>query len=209
MVDMGLLEQGVVRLRLQNKFWNNFETTTLVVILRIGRHLMNGSPEYLGGQLQIGLWLTTWHLALMPQVPGHGSIHFWLTQAWFNEHSELVTHSGLQVGGLPMKPGTQEQTAWPLISLHWLLGPQGEGLHGFFLISAKILIFRIFPSKLNSRSTWYGWAKNKGVSDVAWDTSTSWNMIQDRTFCILTASSRTRILTFISDTGFVSRTVGT
>jgi len=42
----------------------------------------------------------------------------------------LDTHSGLQVGGLPIKPGTQEHTACALISLHWLLGPQGEGEQG-------------------------------------------------------------------------------
>lgn len=99
--------------------------------LQIGRHLENGSPVKPGLQLHIGLWFTTWHKAFNPQVPGHGSIHFWLTQALFIEHSVEITHSGLQIGGLPMKPGTQEQTAWPLISLHWLLGPQGEGLHGF------------------------------------------------------------------------------
>lgn len=30
-----------------------------------------------------------------------------------------------------MYPGIQEQTPWPLISLHWLFGPQGLGWHGF------------------------------------------------------------------------------
>lgn len=88
-------------------------------------------------QEQMGLWLTTWHWAFKPHVPRQGSMHFWLTQAFWSEHSELVTHSGLQVGGLPIKPGTQEHTAWLLISLHWLLGPQGEGLHGFLLGWAK------------------------------------------------------------------------
>lgn len=72
---------------------------------------MKGSPVYLAKQLQIGLWLTTWQVAPIPQVPGQGSIHFWLRQARFKGHSELWTHSGLQVGGLPMKPGMQEHTA--------------------------------------------------------------------------------------------------
>lgn len=40
-------------------------------------------------------------------------------------------HSGLQVGGLPIKPSTQEHTAWPLNSRHLLYEPHGEGLHGF------------------------------------------------------------------------------
>ena len=78
----------------------------------------------------MGLWFTTLHLAPMPQVPGQGSLHFWLEQAWVSGHSELTTHSGLQVGGLPMKPGTQEHTPWPFTSLHWLLGPHGEGWQG-------------------------------------------------------------------------------
>lgn len=44
--------------------------------LRFGIHLEKGSPIYSGGQLQIGLWFTTWHLALRPQLPRHGLIHF-------------------------------------------------------------------------------------------------------------------------------------
>lgn len=100
-------------------------------------HLVKGSPVRCGGQLQIGLWFTTWHWAARPHVPGHGSVHFWLEQAWFNGHSELETHSGLQVGGLPINPGTQEHTACWFISRHWLFGPHGDGEHGFFGISAK------------------------------------------------------------------------
>lgn len=65
-----------------------------------------------------------------PQLPGHGSTHFWLIQALSLEHSALVTHSGLQLGGLPKYDGRQEQTACPFSSLHWLLGPHGEGWHG-------------------------------------------------------------------------------
>ena len=36
----------------------------------------NGSPVYPGGQLQIGLWLTTRQSALAPHDPGQGSRHF-------------------------------------------------------------------------------------------------------------------------------------
>lgn len=93
---------------------------------------MKGSPVKPDWQLQIGLWFITSQRALVPQVPGHGSLHFWLTQALFCAHSELTTHSGLQFGGLPMYVGWHEHTAWPLTSLHWLFGPQGDGLHGFF-----------------------------------------------------------------------------
>ena len=99
---------------------------------------INGSPVYRDGQLHIGLWLITWHLADIPQVPGQGSLHFWLLHAWFCEQSALIVHSGWQVGGLPIYPWTQEHTAWPLIWRHWELGPQGDGLQGFVSTGAKI-----------------------------------------------------------------------
>lgn len=87
-------------------------------------------PVWSGPQLQMGLWLKTSHLAFSPHVPWQGSIHFWFTQACVVAHSLLVVHSGRHCGGVPMKPWRHEQTEWPLISLHWLLGPQGDGLHG-------------------------------------------------------------------------------
>lgn len=64
-----------------------------------------------GGQLQIGLWLIVIHLAFIPHVPGQGSVHFWFIQAWDWGHSGLITHSGLQTGGTPRKPGKHEHVA--------------------------------------------------------------------------------------------------
>lgn len=81
-------------------------------------------------QLQIGLWLTTEHFEFKPHVPGQGFLHFWLLHASDCAQSELIMHSGLQVGGLPIYSGRQEQTAWLLKSRHWLLGPHGDGEHG-------------------------------------------------------------------------------
>lgn len=104
--------------------------------IRIGWHLVNGSPVYPVTQLQIGLWLTTWHRAWIPQVPGQGSLHFWLMHASFGGQSELTTHSGLHEGGAPIKPSIHEQTAWPLCSLHLLFGPHGDGLQGFMCSTA-------------------------------------------------------------------------
>lgn len=102
------------------------------------------------GQLQIGLWLMTRHSAFSPQTPGQGSLHFWLMQACEAGHSELVCfnldidndckeiclmktltkHSGRQSGGMPLKPGWQEQTALLSTSLQMLFGPHGVGVHG-------------------------------------------------------------------------------
>lgn len=104
----------------------------------IGKHLVNGSPVCPGEQAQTGLWLMTEQWALRPHVPGQGSWHFWLMQALFWAHSELTVHSGLQPGGDPMYVGRQEQTACPLISRHWLLGPQGDGWQGLVGVTMAV-----------------------------------------------------------------------
>lgn len=65
-------------------------------------HCVNGSPVYPGLQVQIGLCVITWHLALTPQVFWHGSLHFFFIQALSCGHSELTIHSGRQAGGVPM-----------------------------------------------------------------------------------------------------------
>lgn len=70
--------------------------------VHLGKQRTKGSPVNAGGQLQIGLWLTTWHLAVTPQDPGHGSLHLRFTQASFNGQSLLTIHSGRQAGGFPM-----------------------------------------------------------------------------------------------------------
>lgn len=118
-----------------NRYWKysiEMGTNKSLRILRlILTHLKNGSPVYPSWQEQIGEWLMTWHSAFNPQFDSHGFIHFWFKHALSCGHSELATHSGLQFGGEPMKVCRQEQTAWSLISLHWLFGPQGEGWHGF------------------------------------------------------------------------------
>lgn len=63
---------------------------------------MNGSPVYPKLQEHVGLWLRTWQSAFIPHDPGHGSVHFWFMQAFSDGHSELITHSGRQLGGIPI-----------------------------------------------------------------------------------------------------------
>lgn len=121
----------VVVVLLQNQRLKFYLFISRYYLLPMGWHMLKGSPVYRTGQLQIGLWLTTWHFAPAPQVPGHGSPHFRFEHASFWGHSELWTHSGRHVGGLPMYPWTQEHAACPLVSRHWLFGPHGDGLHGF------------------------------------------------------------------------------
>lgn len=74
--------------------------------------------------------MITLQTASNPQVVGHGSIHFWLTHAWFKGHSEFKTHSGRQFGGLPMKLALHEQTGKPFMTLQLVFDPQFEGLQG-------------------------------------------------------------------------------
>ncbi len=67
----------------------------------------------------------------MPHRPGQGSWHFWLVQALSGAQSEFMTHSGRQLGGLPIIPGRQEQSQRsPTTRGGLLLGPQGSGLQG-------------------------------------------------------------------------------
>lgn len=126
---MGWLGQLVSQLLTRNIMWFLAQIIDVFNLL-LGWHLKNGSPSKRSGHLQIGLWLTTVHIADIPQVPMQGSRHFWLKQAWFRGHSLLWTHSGRHVGGLPINPGTHEQTPCPFISRHWLFGPHGDGWQG-------------------------------------------------------------------------------
>lgn len=105
--------------------------------LRRGWHNSNGSPMKPGEQLQIGLWLITWHSAFKPHVPrSHGFWHFCWMQAACWSHSELVTHSGRQFGGEPIKPNWHEQVGRSPITRQMLFGPHGDGSHGFCGTSA-------------------------------------------------------------------------
>lgn len=117
-------------------------------------HRSNGSPSgNSGGQLQIGLWLTIWHRALSPHVPGQGSTHFLLMQARFRGHSALATHSGRQLGGTPMYPSKQEHVGRSPVTRHTLFGPHGDGMHGLTGFGASIG-FKRHP--LNASPTYPG-----------------------------------------------------
>lgn len=93
-------------------------------------HCVNGSPVKPFTQEHIGVWLTTWQLAFAPQELTHGSWHFWLMQAKLLAHSLLLTHSALQLGGLPIK--SDKHIHSDLSSRAWQceFGPHGFGLHG-------------------------------------------------------------------------------
>lgn len=98
-----------------------------LVSLLSGIHCMNGSPLNPFLHVHIATWLIVLHSAFTLQIPGHGSAHFLFIQAkWFG-HSLLLTHSGLQLGGVPMKSDKQEQEGDWLFSRQIEFGPQGFG----------------------------------------------------------------------------------
>lgn len=94
------LRQGVLKEVIKNR--NKESVNCIDFLLSSGKHLIKGSPLNPGEQLHIGLWLTTLHLAFIPQVPGQGSRHFWFMHALFCIQSVLTVHSGLQAGGEPI-----------------------------------------------------------------------------------------------------------
>lgn len=82
-------------------------------------------------QVHVGEWFTVLHSALMPQAPGHGSLHLLFEQALLRSQSEFDTHSGRHpVYGSPKYSGKHEQEPTPFLSLHNAFAPQGEGLQG-------------------------------------------------------------------------------
>lgn len=61
----------------------------------------------------MGIWLITLHKAATPHEPGQGSRHFSFMHAKLLGHSELMVHSGLQFGGLPILFGRQKHKCAP------------------------------------------------------------------------------------------------
>lgn len=54
-----------------------------------------------------------------------------LIQAKLRGQSPFIRHSGLQLGGRPMKSGKQLHDANWFTTAHCEFGPQGDGKHGF------------------------------------------------------------------------------
>lgn len=92
---------------------------------------LRGSPVKPGLQVQEGAWFIVRHSALIPQVPGQGSLHLLFKQAFERSQSAFMTHSGRQpVYGSPKYSGRQVHDPAPFLSLHKAFAPHGEGLQG-------------------------------------------------------------------------------
>jgi len=55
-------------------------------------------------------------------------------------HSLLLTHSGLQSGGLPIKSGKQEQEGALFTISHLLLNPHGDGMQGLTGVGGSVAV---------------------------------------------------------------------
>lgn len=79
---------------------------------------------------QLTALLITRHSAFSPQDPGQGSRHLELIQDLVDGQSGFMTHSGLQLGGVPMYDGRQAHSGLLLTLRHWEFGPHGDGTQG-------------------------------------------------------------------------------
>lgn len=154
-------------------------------------------------QVQIGMWFLTWHSALIPQVPGQGSIHLFLLQALLNGQSEWTTHSGLHaMYGSPKYSGIHWQEAADLSLLQTAFDPHGDGLQGSItstLGGTKIKILYFKKIRLNITSCFLI-AGSEGIPSVACITNTRWEMIVYWTSCMISTNTRTWISALILNT---------
>ena len=95
-------------------------------------------------------------VACVPQTPGHGSTHFWLTHALSVGHSGFMKHSGLHsMYGFPNKPGKHVHEAAPLCSLHSAFIPHGDGRYGSMISGLGLVVVGLML--LENGSPTYPW----------------------------------------------------
>lgn len=181
-----------------------------------------GFPVYPVVQEQIGVWLITWHSAFGAHTPGQGSLHFWFKQAKWFAHSLLLTHSGRQLGGWPMKFGRQVHEGVSPLTWHMAFGPHGEGTQGFSSCATgggaetkytnnKLLLETLGSwkeknnsmVKLTNRLT-----SRERISGITRQTRANWIMVDNLAFSTNAAGARTWISTFLIGTRFTELAVG-
>ena len=181
------------------------------ILLVINLQAEKGSPSYPWLQMQRGTWFLTLHWAFCPHKPGHGSLHFLEIQASSGLQSEFRTHSGLQLGGLPIISGTQVH--WHLSPMTWgvfVLGPQGLGSQGSGASTGSIakiqcLNVKVFKKPLLtdwSKTTWWEW-----VTFIAFFTCTCWYVINYSTLSINSTKTWTWINAVVIFACFIDRAV--
>lgn len=171
-------------------------------------HWVNGSPVNPVRQTHIAIWLRTRHSAFGPHSPGHGSLHFWLIHAKWLRHSAFETHSGLQLGGAPINSLKQEQDGEAPLGRHSAFGPQGDGWHGLtgsagfstnLVYKCKhldhIRVVYLFIFVFTYWVAYVEWISFKMV----W-TCTNWAVIDHIALSFKTASTNTRVGTFLIET---------
>ena len=108
--------------------------------------------------MQIGMWFRTRHLAFIPHNPGQGSWQWRVIQASSVGQSELIVHSGLQLGGEPIKSGRHEQSHRSPFCLFLLFNPQGSGSQGSSTITGAMAV------SIKWKWFWNPWKRNIRIS---------------------------------------------
>lgn len=126
-----------------------------------------------------------------------------------------MTHSGLQLGGLPMYVGLQLQDGDPPMSLHSLFGPQGDGTQGFTYAGGvggsgggarKLQILDLNLQQNKCRRTWNWITASERISSVSRSTTTNRTVVDHLTVGVKTASSWTRIDALLIHASLLKRT---
>lgn len=149
----------------------------------------------------------------MPHVSGQGSAHILFMQALSKGQSELIVHSGWQLGGLPMYSCKHEQTAWSLTSRHWLYGPHGDGTHGFMNSWTTAAETNEKQSQLEVGETSIIFLTRSWITWAIWITVKSWYatangiVINDVANGVMTTYTRARIHTLVTNTSVVRGTI--
>ena len=144
----------------------------------IGRQESNPFPVNPVRQLHVGERLITRHSALKAHDPGQGSTQRLLIQVSLVEQSELRTHSGRQLGAVPIIFDWHPH--WALFDTTWQteFGPQGVGTQGFVGIGFKV-DSSTFGGRIGANrkiETSYSWSKN-GIVKIElmiWELASYW-----------------------------------
>ena len=124
-------------------------------------HAVNGSPIYPSKQIHTGIWFRILQRALIPQSPGHGSIHLFLWHALLDGQSELTTHSGRHATyGSPYISSIHWHAAALFLCWQNAFEPHGEGLQGstcsVVILGGSVIKYPLYIHQLISVDNAYG-----------------------------------------------------
>jgi hypothetical protein len=140
-------------------------------------------------------------MALKPQDPRQGSLHFSLIQALLLGHSELIKHSGRQLGGDPMYVAKHEHEGDPLrewTTRRWIARIMVYILFRRYDGCYTNILIIIERAQMNGNNlTWLGITSSEWITSVTIHAIANGTMVVYSTFSILATSIWTRINAFL------------